>query len=100
MYNRYINSEGFIPRQEENPSRQEQKQESSQHFQNCSSSYNQGSQAPRSPLHALLGDRFKLPDLSQENLLLLVLVYFLVTDEGDKPGDILLLIAALFLLGL
>ena len=55
---------------------------------------------PRSPLHALLGDRFKLPDLSQENLLLLVLVYFLVTDEGDKPSDVLLLIAALFLLGL
>ena len=25
---------------------------------------------------------------------------YLITDEGDKPGDILLLIAALFLLGL
>ncbi|MBR4875309.1 MAG: hypothetical protein IKU27_05780 [Clostridia bacterium] len=100
MYNRYINAEGFIPKQEADPSRQEHKQENSRHFQNCVPPPGQGSQGARSPLHALLGDRFKLPDLSQENLLLLVLVYFLVTDEGDKPGDILLLIAALFLLGL
>lgn len=53
-----------------------------------------------SPLQNMFGGRFQLPELSQENLLLLVLVYFLVTDEGDKTGDTLLLIAALFLFGL
>ena len=99
MYNRYINAEGFIPQQEEAPPREQHRADPNR-FQNCGPPPGQGTQGPRSPLHALLGDRFKLPDLSQENLLLLVLVYFLVTDEGDKPGDILLLIAALFLLGL
>lgn len=97
MYNRYINAEGFIPRQEEAPPQQDRQQDP-RCFQSCDSQC--GAQPPKSPLHALLGNNFKLPDLSQENLLLLVLVYFLVTDEGDKPGDILLLIAALFLLGL
>ena len=99
MYNRYINAEGFIPRPEDPPSRQDHGQNSPPPPDPCSPG-GQQSCPPRSPLHALLGDRFKLPDLSQENLLLLVLVYFLVTDEGDKPSDVLLLIAALFLLGL
>ena len=89
----------FIPRPEETPPQQEPRQNGHSPPPGCGNNGGQGN-PPRSPLHALLGDRFKLPDLSQENLLLLVLVYFLVTDEGDKPGDVLLLIAALFLLGL
>ena len=97
MYNRYINADDFIPKPEDVPPRQEHGQNSKPPDWN--NAPGQGC-PPRSPLHALLGDRFKLPDLSQENLLLLVMVYFLVTDEGDKPSDVLLLIAALFLLGL
>ena len=96
MYNRYINAGDFIPRAAPEQSRPAEdpavcRQKPHGH---------QASADTPSGLRALLGERFKLPELSQENLLLLVLVYFLVTDEGDKPSDVLLLIAALFLLGL
>lgn len=94
MYNRYINAEDFIPRP---ASMQEESYVSAA---DAESSRSTSSPGGLSGLRALLGDRFKLPELSQENLLLLAMVYLLVTDEGDKPGDILLLIAALFLLGL
>ena len=96
MYNRYINAGDFIPR--DAPEQGRSADDPTACRQNP-----HGQQTPvgnPSGLRALLGDRFKLPELSQENLLLLVLVYFLVTDEGDKPSDVLLLIAALFLLGL
>ncbi len=94
MYNRYINAEDFIPRP--TPTQDEPPNSTA----DAESRRNTQPAGGLSGLRALLGDRFKLPDLSQENLLLLAMVYLLVTDEGDKPGDILLLIAALFLLGL
>ena len=47
-----------------------------------------------------MGSNLKLPDINGDTLLLLVLVYFLVADPGDKISDTVLIIAALFLLGL
>lgn len=94
MYNRYINAEDFIPRPAPMQDELHALAAGAENHRTPSAS------GGLSGLRALLGDRFKLPELSQENLLLLAMVYLLVTDEGDKPGDILLLIAALFLLGL
>ena len=98
MYNRYIHIDGFVPSSEPPPAQEAFCRRPDD--PPSSGTPNRQTQNFRSPLQALFGDRFKLPELSQENLLLLVLVYFLVTDDGDKPGDVLPLIAALFLLGL
>ena len=52
-----------------------------------------------SSLKSLLGGSLKLPELNSDTLLLLVLVYFLVADEGENISDTLLIIGVLLLLG-
>ena len=49
-------------------------------------------------LKNLLGG-LKLPELNSDTLLLLVLVYFLIADEGENISDTLLIIGVLLLLG-
>lgn len=49
-------------------------------------------------LKSLLGG-LKLPELNSDTLLLLMLVYFLIADEGESISDTLLIIGVLLLLG-
>lgn len=42
---------------------------------------------------------FKLPEFDAETIILLVLVYFLVSEEGDSISDTLLIIGVLLVLG-
>lgn len=53
-------------------------------------------------LKNLLGNNIKLPEFNTDTILLLVLVYFLVADSDDNSSisDTILIIAALFILGL
>lgn len=47
-----------------------------------------------------MGDNIKLPEFDTDTILLLVLVYFLVSDgENDHISDTLLIIGILLLLG-
>lgn len=62
-------------------------------------------QRPQSKLSGALknifGGSFRLPELNSDTLLLLILVYFLVADdENGNINDTILIIAAIFLLGL
>lgn len=98
MYNRYLNADGFDEyfapiAHEETPPEPEP-----------------AAQAPppkaKGGLQGLLGglgDKIKLPDLDSDTILLLVLVYFLVTDkdaeDDGKITDTLLIVGALLLLG-
>lgn len=51
-------------------------------------------------LRGLLGDNIKLPELDADTILMLVLVYFLVSDgDNDHISDTLLIIGMLLLLG-
>ena len=51
-------------------------------------------------LKSILGDNIKLPEINSDTVMLLVLVYFLVADPDDRVSDTILIIAALFLLGM
>lgn len=50
-------------------------------------------------LQNLFGGSVKLPDVNADTVLLLVLVYFLVSDESENISDTLLIIGVLLLLG-
>lgn len=50
-------------------------------------------------LKGLFGGNIKLPEINADTILLLVLVYFLVADEGESVSDTLLIIGVLLLLG-
>ncbi|MBQ2691098.1 MAG: hypothetical protein IJF53_02965 [Clostridia bacterium] len=100
MYNRYMNRNGYdsspIPEPKPNTSDQTEDKRNSQPA---------SSAPPPSMLGGafknLFGGNFRLPELNSDTLLLLVLVYFLVADkENDNINDTILIIAALFLLGL
>ena len=41
----------------------------------------------------------KLPEMNAETILLLVIVYFLIAEEGESIGDTLLIIGILLILG-
>ncbi|MBE6993058.1 MAG: hypothetical protein E7423_00215 [Ruminococcaceae bacterium] len=53
---------------------------------------------PKPP--GILPGGLRLPKIDADTILLLVMVYFLVRDPDDRGSDTLLIIAALFLLGL
>ena len=102
MYNRYINFSGPQP-QPPNDSFQYAEPETAAESQAQPSPGAEGTEHARgglSGLKNLLGSNLKLPDINGDTLLLLVLVYFLVVDPDDKISDTVLIIAALFLLGL
>jgi len=85
MYNRYFGSAGrALPPQPpaEPPAPPEEKERSG-------------------ILKGLFGGNFRLPELNPDTLLVLVLVWFLITDEdGDANiSDTVLIIGALLLLG-
>lgn len=98
MYNRYLNADGFDeyftplaqetapPEPEPSPAAEPPKAKG-------------GLQG----LLGNLGDKIKLPDLDSDTILLLVLVYFLITDkdaqDDGKVTDTLLIVGALLLLG-
>lgn len=56
--------------------------------------------APRArpPFHGLLGG-IKIPELDMDTVVILVLVYFLISEEGDSIGDTLLIMGILLALG-
>ena len=100
MYQRYF-SEGRPdwpqePRDGEHDSPQEEG------FQEVSAAQDpQKSQqnSPLSGLKGLFGGKIQLPEINADTILLLVLVYFLVADEGESVSDTLLIIGVLLLLG-
>lgn len=53
-----------------------------------------------SSLKNLLGNNLKLPEIDADTILLLVVAYFLIADSDENVSDTLLIIGALFLLGL
>lgn len=53
-----------------------------------------------SSLKSLLGNNLKLPEIDADTILLLVVAYFLIADSDENISDTLLIIGALFLLGL
>lgn len=67
---------------------------------------NQAPAAPKSKggltssLKNLLGNNLKLPELDTDTILLIVVAYFLIADSDENMTDTLLIIGALFLLGL
>lgn len=57
-------------------------------------------QKPAGGLRGLLGDNFHVPELDANTILLLLLVYFLVAEDGSEHlSDTLLIIGILLLLG-
>ncbi len=105
MFNRYINPEGFtqIPREEKEPS--------SQQYEDVCASRECTDRPKQNSDKGLFGSGIKLPEFDADTILMLVLVYFLISDElspsskddGDKGknkiSDTLLIIGALLLLG-
>ncbi|NCB06021.1 MAG: hypothetical protein EOM69_10965 [Clostridia bacterium] len=53
-----------------------------------------------STIKNLLGNNLKLPEIDADTILLLVVAYFLIADSDENISDTLLIIGALFLLGL
>ncbi len=101
LYNRYINSDSFepIPSQNMGNIGEESFSDIGQGSAEAAAEEN----APAKGLNALknmLGNNIKLPEFNGDTILLLVLVYFLIADPDDKISDTVLIIAALFLLGL
>lgn len=69
-------------------------------FEDVSSEEPHKEQTRSGGLRGLFGDNFKLPELDADTILLLVLVYFLVSDgDSDHISDTLLIIGMLLLLG-
>ncbi|MBO7275260.1 MAG: hypothetical protein J6V15_02685 [Clostridia bacterium] len=108
MFNRYINPDAFgeIPRSEKPPEPQLYEDVSSQ---TCGTDTQKSGGTGK----GLFGSGIKLPEFDADTVLMLVLVYFLISDElspsskddGDdeqgknKISDTLLIIGALLLLG-
>lgn len=104
MYNRYINSDGFeiLPPEDAIPGREETVPPQAEPLAEEAANAEETKPAQKGlgALKNLLGNNIKLPDFNADTILLLVLVYFLVADPDDKISDTVLIIAALFLLGL
>ena len=107
MFNRYLNPDGFseIPRKDA---------EHSQTYEDISPPKSAPSnEKQKSSSRSLFGGGIKLPEFDADTILMLVLVYFLISDElspsskedGDNEksknniSDTLLIIGALLLLG-
>ena len=93
LYNRYINTNDFVPPEPEAAC-------ADNRTQTDSSRPSRQPNGSSSPLRDLLGGTLKLPEFNSDTLILLVIVYFLVAEADDKLSDTVLIIAALFLLGL
>ena len=107
MFNRYINPDGFgeVPRSEKPPEPQP--------YEDVSNQSGSADKKPSGTAKGLFGSGIKLPEFDADTILMLVLVYFLISDElspsskddGDneksknKISDTLLIIGALLLLG-
>ena len=50
-------------------------------------------------LKSLFGGNIKLPEFNADTILLLVMVYFLVSDDSENISDTLLIVGVLLLLG-
>ena len=114
MYNRYINADGFTQRPDPAAwnTGQPQDQNSPRSGPAPAGTEPAGTEPAAEPqnngerprglagLRNLLGSSLKLPDLNSDTLLLLAMVYFLVADPEDKISDTVLIIAALFLMGM
>jgi hypothetical protein len=80
-------------------------------FENVSNTSNQDAEQDKQKSKGLFGGAIKLPEFNTDTILMLVLVYFLVSDELSPPSkedgesknnnitDTLLIIGALLLLG-
>lgn len=108
MYNRYLNAEGFAeyfaPQEEEAaaPAQPERPSQASRPTQTPSQQQDWQNQGRRP---GLLGS-LRLPELDADTILLLVLVYFLISDSDENGAkdknsivDTLLIVGALLLLG-
>jgi hypothetical protein len=107
MFNRYINPDAFgeVPRSEKPPEPQP--------YEDVSNQSGSADKKPSGTAKGLFGSGIKLPEFDADTILMLVLVYFLISDElspsskddGDseksknKISDTLLIIGALLLLG-
>jgi len=99
MYNRYMNSGGFedffSPSAAANPQPAPQTEIPEAPTPDPESKL----RGLNAALKNLTGGGIRLPELDADTLLLLVLVYFLVADNGENVSDTLLIIGALLLLG-
>lgn len=109
MYNRYINADGFTQRPDPAAWNTGQPQEQNRPRSGPAPAEAKPAAEPQdngerprglAGLRNLLGSSLKLPDLNSDTLLLLAMVYFLVADPEDKISDTVLIIAALFLMGM
>ncbi|MGM9639677.1 MAG: hypothetical protein ACI3XT_08830 [Butyricicoccaceae bacterium] len=109
MYNRYINADGFTQRPDPADWNTGQPQDQNGPRSGPAPAGAEPSAEPQgygerprglAGLRNLLGSSLKLPDLNSDTLLLLAMVYFLVADPEDKISDTVLIIAALFLMGM
>lgn len=107
MFNRYINPDAFgeVQRSEKPPEPQP--------YEDVSNQSGSADKKPSGTAKGLFGSGIKLPEFDADTILMLVLVYFLISDElspsskddGDseksknKISDTLLIIGALLLLG-
>ena len=107
MFNRYINPDAFgeVQRSEKPPE--------PQLYEDVSNQSGSADKKPSGTAKGLFGSGIKLPEFDADTILMLVLVYFLISDElspsskddGDseksknKISDTLLIIGALLLLG-
>lgn len=101
LYNRYINSDSFEPIPPHDMGNTGEESFSDAVGENAEANTEEhGPAKGLSALKNLLGNNIKLPEFNTDTILLLVLVYFLIADPDDKVSDTVLIIAALFLLGL
>jgi hypothetical protein len=107
MFTRYITPDAFgeVPRSEKPPEPQP--------YEDVSNQSGSADKKPSGTAKGLFGSGIKLPEFDADTILMLVLVYFLISDElspsskddGDseknknKISDTLLIIGALLLLG-
>jgi len=98
MYNRYINSGGF---EEYNANTDQTASEAGYSPPPGETNQPPPSKGGLSALKDLFTNNIKLPEINADTILLLVLVYFLITDSDDNKNisDTLLIIGALLLLG-
>ena len=112
MFNRYMNAEDFDGLLKQAPDGDSgQNAGEAQSFESVSGADKQNEQ-PKKPLKGLFGGKLSLPEFDPDTVLLLILVYFLISDEKSKDGEdekhepskniteTLLIIGALLLLGL
>ena len=108
MYNRYLNAEGFaeyFAPQAEAPAAPAQPERPPQPAQPAQPQPQQQDRQSQGRRPGLLGS-LRLPELDADTILLLVLVYFLISDNDENSNqdknsvvDTLLIVGALLLLG-